>query len=304
GSVFFTAAVLLFQTVLHPLCVRYPPSARYRRCFLTELIKQHESTAAEPLDELYDTLADVLNEEESTHCYKNYFLPAGQPVTLSESVAIISGGTTGLVTWDAALHLAEWAIENPAVFRNRTVLELGSGIGFAGIAICKTCGPKTYIFSDCHPCVLQQLTNNICLNGFVWEPAAPRHSQREPLGQGAEAADHCEPQLVVAELDWGSVTENQLLDLQPDVVVAADVVYDPEIISSLIGVLQKLPPSRTDGKPPEVFIASTIRNLDTFCLFQAELDKAGIRWQSIPAHSSSTFLYDAQPDTTILQLFI
>lgn len=35
---------------------------------------QHESTAAEPLDELYDTLADLLNEEESTRCYKNYLL--------------------------------------------------------------------------------------------------------------------------------------------------------------------------------------------------------------------------------------
>lgn len=100
-------------------------------------------------------------------------------------------------------------------------MELGSGIGFAGIAICKTCSPKTYIFSDCHPCVLQQLTNNICLNGFVWEPATPCHTQRESQGQGAEAADHYEPQLVVAELDWGSITENQLLDLQPDVVVAA-----------------------------------------------------------------------------------
>jgi len=37
-------------------------------------LAQHESTAAEPLDELYDTLADILNEEESTHCYKNYLL--------------------------------------------------------------------------------------------------------------------------------------------------------------------------------------------------------------------------------------
>lgn len=116
--------------------MKYPPSAKYRRCFLTELIKkvplafqlifhsffyffslkihhvitnhsiqckynvlkwglecncflfhdnvmpraalfsspQHESTAAEPLDELYDALADVLKEGESTHCYKNYLL--------------------------------------------------------------------------------------------------------------------------------------------------------------------------------------------------------------------------------------
>ncbi|NXS73970.1 EF2KT methyltransferase, partial [Pandion haliaetus] len=295
---------ILHKTILHPLSVKYPPSTKYRRCFLTELIKKHESTAGEPLDELYDTLAGILNEEESTRCYKNYLLPTGEPVTLSESVAIISGGTTGLVTWDAALHLAEWAIENSAVFSNRTVLELGSGIGFTGIAICKTCKPKTYIFSDYHHCVLKQLTENIRLNGFVLEPGTTQHIQTESQGQKAEATNYQKTKLIVAELDWGSVTEKQLLDLQPDVIIAADVVYDPEIILILIGMLQKLSTSRADRKPPEVYVASTIRNPDTYHLFQAELDKAGIRWQITPAHSNTVFLCDVQPNVTILQLFI
>ncbi|XP_063582471.1 protein-lysine N-methyltransferase EEF2KMT-like isoform X2 [Pongo abelii] len=44
---------------------------------------------------------------------------SGGSVILSESTAIISHGTTGLVTWDAALYLAEWAIENPAAFTHR-----------------------------------------------------------------------------------------------------------------------------------------------------------------------------------------
>ncbi|XP_075623401.1 protein-lysine N-methyltransferase EEF2KMT isoform X1 [Balearica regulorum gibbericeps] len=295
---------ILHKTLLHPLCVKYPPATKYRRCFLTELIKKHESTAAEPLDELYDTLADLLNEEESTRCYKNYLLPTGEAVTLSESVAIISGGTTGLVTWDAALHLAEWAVGNAAIFSNRTVLELGSGIGFTGIAVCKTCNPKTYVFSDCHPCVLKQLAENIRLNGFTLEPKTTRHIQAESRGQEAEATNSPKPKIIVAELDWGSVTEKQLLDLQPDVIVAADVVYDPEITSALIGMLQKLSAFRAARKPPEVYVAFTIRNPDTYRLFQAGLDKVGIGWQIIPAHSNSFFLYDVQPNVTILQLFI
>ncbi|NXG26574.1 EF2KT methyltransferase, partial [Grallaria varia] len=295
---------ILHQTILHPLCVKYPPSTNYRRCFLTELIKKHESTAAEPLDELYDALADVLKEEEATQCYKNYLLPTGDCVTLSESTAMISGGTTGLITWDAALHLAEWAMENPEVFSDRTVLELGSGIGFTGIAICKTCQPKTYIFSDCHHCVLRQLGENIQLNGFVLEPGATWGIQTESQGQEVEAKNCQKPKVILAELDWDSVTEKQLVGLQPDVVIAADVVYDPEIILALIGMLQKLSTCRADRKPPEVFIASTIRNPDTYQLFQAELDKVGIRWQIIPAHGISKFLYDVQPNATILQLFI
>ncbi|NXI49029.1 EF2KT methyltransferase, partial [Chloroceryle aenea] len=295
---------ILHKTILHPLCVKYPPSTKYRRCFLMELIKKHEGTAAEPLDELYDALAGVLNEEESTHCYKNYLLPTGEPVTLSESVAVVSGGTTGLVTWDAALHLAQWAMGNSVLFSDRTVLELGSGIGFTGIAICKTCSPRTYIFSDCHPGVLKQLTENIHLNGFIVGPETPPRIQTKSQGQGAEATNCQTPELIVAELDWGSVTEKQPLDLQPDVIIAADVVYDPEIILALIGTLQNLATSRADREPPEVYIASTIRNPDTYHLFQAELDKVGIRWQIIPSHSNSIFLYDVQPNITILQLFI
>ncbi|NXN27350.1 EF2KT methyltransferase, partial [Nycticryphes semicollaris] len=295
---------LLFQTVLHPLGAKYPPPAKYRRSFLTQLIKKHESSGADPLDELYDALAGVLNEEESTRCYKSYLLPSGEPVTLCENVAIVSGGTTGLVTWDAGLQLAQWAIENGALFCDRTVLELGSGIGFTGIAVCKSCRPKAYVFSDCHPGVLQVLAENIRLNGFILEPATTCGIPAEPWGLDGEATNCQTPRLTVAELDWGSVTENQLSDLQPDVVIAADVVYDPEIILALIGMLQKLSACRADGKPPEVYIASTIRNPDTYRLFQTELEKARIGWQVIPARSNSTFLYDVQPNVNILQLFI
>ncbi|NXK47036.1 EF2KT methyltransferase, partial [Chauna torquata] len=304
GSAPALLADILRQTVLHPLCVKYPPSIKYRRRFLTELIKKHESTAAEPLDELYDTLADILKEEESTHCYKNYLLPTGESVTLAESEAIISQGTTGLVTWDAALYLAEWAIENSIVFSNRTVLELGSGTGFTGLAICKTCNPKAYIFSDYHHCVLKQLTENIRLNGFALEPETTNQIQTESQGQEAEGMNYRQPKLIVSELDWGSVTGKQLLDLQPDVIIAADVVYDPEITLALTGVLQKLSTFRADRKPPEVYIAFTIRNPDTYHLFQASLDKVGIGWQIIPGHSNSIFLDDMQSNVTILQLFI
>ncbi|NXQ13201.1 EF2KT methyltransferase, partial [Peucedramus taeniatus] len=299
-------ADILHKTILHPLCVKYPPSAKYRRCFLTELIKKLESTAAEPLDELYEALADVLKEEEeeSTHCYKNYLLPSGDCVSLCESTALISGGTTGLLTWEAALHLTQWALQNPGLFRGRTVLELGSGIGFTGIAICKTCQPRTFIFSDCHPRVLRQLGENIQQNGFTPEPDVTWSIQTESQGQEVEGENCQNLKVIVAELDWGSVTEKQLQGLRADIVIAADVVYDPEIILALIGMLQKLSTSRADRKAPEVFIASTVRNPDTYQLFQAELDKAGIRWQMIPAHSSCNFLYDVQPDVTILQLFI
>ncbi|NXS92396.1 EF2KT methyltransferase, partial [Jacana jacana] len=295
---------ILHKTVLHPLGAQYPPPTKYRRSFLTQLIKKHEPLGAEPLDELYDALAEALNAEESTRCYKSYFLPSGEPVTLCESLAIVSGGTTGLVTWEAGLQLAQWAIENGPLFQGRTVLELGSGIGFTGIAVCKCCHPRAYVFSDGHPGVLRALADNIRLNGFFLEPWTRPGTPREPRGRGAEARHGQKPTVAVAELDWGSVTEKQLWELQPDILMAADVVYDPETISALIGVLQKLSACRAEGKPPEVYVASTIRNPETHRLFQAELERAGIGWQVIPAPSNTAFLYDVQPNVNILQLFL
>ncbi|OXB52488.1 hypothetical protein ASZ78_005430, partial [Callipepla squamata] len=184
-----------------------------------------------------------------------------------------------------------------------TVLELGSGVGFTGLAICKTCNPKTYIFSDYHHCVLKQLRENIHLNGFTLEPETVSAAQADGQGQEAEGQKYQQPQLIVAELDWGSATEKQLLGLQADVVLAADVVYDPEVTLSLIGMLQKFSTLRADRKP-EVYIALTVRNPDTHQLFQAGLDKAGIRWQILPAHSNRILLHDAQPNLIILQLFV
>lgn len=45
--------------------------------------------------------------------------PSGDAVTLVENPAIVSQGTTGLVTWTAALYLAEWALQNPDTFAHR-----------------------------------------------------------------------------------------------------------------------------------------------------------------------------------------
>ncbi|XP_053550436.1 protein-lysine N-methyltransferase EEF2KMT isoform X2 [Bombina bombina] len=288
---------ILHKTILHPLCQKYPPSLQYRRLFLSEVIKRHERTGAEPLDELYNALAEVLNAEETNRCYKSYLLPSGDAVTLSENPAIISGGTTGLVTWEAALYLAEWATENASIFKDRTVLELGSGTGLAGLAICKSCFPKKYIFSDCHQQVLQQLKENLLLNGYLLDKP-PGHLVTED-GSSSETNT---TEISVLELDWESITDRQLGDLQAGVVIASDVVYDPEIIIPFIRVLINLFKGRNDGRKMEMLIASTIRNVETYGLFQKALDEAGLRWQVLPEHKKTLFPYDTTSKVEMLKL--
>nr|XP_061805334.1 putative protein N-methyltransferase FAM86B1 [Nerophis lumbriciformis] len=168
---------LLKQTCLHSLCRKFPPLPRYRKCFLSELIRR----------------------------------PCGDSVSLLESVALISEGTTGLVTWEAALYLAEWALDHPHAFNSRKVLELGSGAGLTGIALCRSCAPLSYIFSDCHPSVLRRLRDNLNLNGL-------------------NETNCTRTEITVEELDWTDVTKERLNDISADVLIAADVVYDPEVV--------------------------------------------------------------------------
>ncbi|KAG7223199.1 hypothetical protein INR49_015807 [Caranx melampygus] len=238
---------ILKQTCLHSLCQKCPPSVRYRRLFLSELIKRQEAAGCDPLDELYDALAEVVGAEDTTECYKSYLLPCGDAVSLLENVALISEGTTGLVTWEAALHLAEWALDHQQAFTGRTVLELGSGVGLTGITICRSCSPNRFFFSDCHPSVLQKLRANVQLNGLC---------------------EQTPPTVRVEELDWTQVTEEQLQQIGADTVIAADVVYDPDIVGSLVKLLSKI---LRCSSAPEVLICSTIRNPETYSGFKQQL---------------------------------
>uniref|UniRef100_A0AC11BBM7 Uncharacterized protein n=1 Tax=Ovis aries TaxID=9940 RepID=A0AC11BBM7_SHEEP len=214
--------------------------------------------------------------------------PSGDSVTLCESTAIVSHGTTGLVTWNAALYLAEWAVENPAVFTHRTALELGSGAGLTGLAICKTCRPRAYVFSDCHSRVLEQLRGNVLLNGFSLEPSIDAEAER--------------PRVAVAQLDWDTVTAPQLAAFQPDVILAADVLYGPETVLSLVGVLRKLSTCRKDQRAPDAYVAFTIRNPETCQLFTTELGRAGIPWEEVPRHNQKLFPYEEHSEMAILKL--
>ncbi|XP_041634488.1 protein-lysine N-methyltransferase EEF2KMT isoform X2 [Cheilinus undulatus] len=270
---------ILRQTCLHPLCQKFPPSVRFRRLFLSELIKR-EAAGCDPLDELYDALAEVVGTEETSECYKSYLLPSGDAVSLLENVALISKGTTGLVTWEAALYLAEWALDHHQAFTGRTVLELGSGVGLTGITICRSCSPKRFVFSDCHHSVLEKLRNNVELNGLTEEESA----------------------VSVEELDWTAATEETIEQIGADTVIAADVVYDPDIVEVLVKLLSKILRCSSHAVHPQVLICSTIRNQETYSGFKQQLESAGISHRVLTEAVSPVFPYNRDSKIELVEL--
>ena len=88
-------------------------------------------------------------------------------LTLMESRELISGsGTTGLRTWEAALHLGSYLLSSAGrelVFGKR-VLELGAGTGFLSLLCAKHLGANRILATDGDQGVINQLEANIFLN--------------------------------------------------------------------------------------------------------------------------------------------
>lgn len=64
--------------------------------------------------------------------------------------------------------LSDWALCNVEVFKDKKVVELGSGVGFTGITIAKYCQPRSIILSDCHEDVMNTIDKNIAINFSSW----------------------------------------------------------------------------------------------------------------------------------------
>ncbi|XP_022318118.1 protein-lysine N-methyltransferase EEF2KMT-like isoform X2 [Crassostrea virginica] len=374
---------VLEATVSSALCSSYPPSLSYRRAFVKYLIQKLEDNEVELCDEIYESYTDLLQEtedEDDTLCYKSYFLPNKEIVNLQESVHIISQGTTGLSTWQAALHLAEWCFEHESFLKNKNVLELGSGLGFLGIAVCKQCQLDSFTFSDFHPQVLFLLMKNIEIN-FLNEHFSLECPQflenceskdkkmlkkiKRQLSVKKEPAmeDSCEimqisynsmvssTETVEKELDehevgseqeeelsnsndhflasnshWSSVNdsnvyalnhsdsirlmkfnwefcnEKDLCESQPDVLLAADVVYDKAIIPFLVHVLNQFL-SGAFGSWPVAYIASTVRNEDTRDHFLVALGNKGLHYEILDPPTAKLFHYDDIIPIEILRIW-
>lgn len=98
---------------------------------------------------------------------------------------------------------------------------MGSGIGLAGIAICKTCNPKRYIFSDCHPNVLKQLRKNIIRNNLLIDSDTWNSKECEIETKSNSGSEEIQSSKVtIFRLDWGEITQELISEIQSDIIMA------------------------------------------------------------------------------------
>jgi len=295
---------LLKATLQNPLVQIYPSHIDYQRLFLKQLIQQLEINKVEVAEEIYESYVGLMQQRATeNYAYRIYRVSLDLEIILKESTLLISQGTTGLVTWQAAKAITEWCLVNRNILKNRNVLELGCGVGLTGITACKTCQLASYTFTDCHPQVLELLRHNLEIN-----------FKNHPDGRGT----HVSTEIAADKYLWQSTNISLipfhwddegtaaaiLRETRPDVILAADVIYEASTIGLLMRVLRYfLKMGNLDGSRTTAYIACTIRNEDTLNTFYKEADCLEITYEEIPCPICDTFFYDTICPMKMYKLF-
>lgn len=266
--------------------------APYLKKFLKRLITEVESNNGVVLDELYEKYAYYITSLKDDNMVKrnsrvckciSFLFPDGCSeapscpsvvklmVPLQCSLNILEGDT-GCAIWPSSLLLSEFVLSFPEVFSNKSCFEA--------------------ILSDGDLSSLDNLKSNLELNQLnITSDMLERSTQVQTL-------------VKCIYLPWESASESELQDLKPDIILGADVIYDPACLPHLIRlltiILRKKPFSHqgkvnsngqsnaATGAPyaissflesettPVAYIASVIRNMDTFSYFLKLADQANL----------------------------
>ncbi|RLN87227.1 hypothetical protein BBJ28_00004269 [Nothophytophthora sp. Chile5] len=199
---------------------------------------------------------DSLSAEDMHHLSYTVPVPDAPSVVVTCRVASVFN-EVGLKLWEAGWMLAEYVLAHDLEFRDKTVLELGAGVGFTGLVLACACRAKRVMLTDYAPNVMQNLRYNVEVNASKFR---------------------CPVEVQV--LDWDTWQSDNDVDNQPDVLLAGDCVYDVDSFPSLMRVLQGFLGSKTQR---EAIFASTIRNQKTFQAFLDQLETHRILYVDITA---------------------
>lgn len=241
----------------------YPPNICYKRAFVKRVIQWiecgvHRGRSEEVLEELLSEYIGLDNSQPSDFTYKTFMIPtegtllweSSDFVVCKEHCSIISGGTTGQRTWPGSLRLAEYILANSVLVAGKSVVEIGSGVGFLlnFLSLAKI-GVQEAVGTDFNSQVLKLLNFNVALNGRI-----------------SVGATSTSPKIF--SLSWGrahNVSWQRLLNC--DIAVGADVVYDPDLVDIIVETIEFLLLDSA-SKIKAVVLSLTIRDEKTFLKFK------------------------------------
>ncbi|KAI1317744.1 hypothetical protein EDD11_007918 [Mortierella claussenii] len=166
---------------------------------------------------------------------------------------------------------AEYLISHPELVAGKSVVDIGCGVGFLGIA-CAFLGAKKVVLTDGNTEVLAMARQNIGYNEVPCPTTA-------------------------SILDWESFTEEQVAVLDAEVLILSDLTYDPSNIVPLVTLLKAIL-----VKGVSAYMSSAIRNPQTFVDFFARITQecTGVEIEEIPLKDAEhLFFFDEQTVQTV-----
>jgi predicted nicotinamide N-methyase len=154
----------------------------------TELVAQPKQSAVQQAQQLsfikYTAPAETETETETGSITQDANIE--RSVITSESRGLIlSAGTTGFRTWEAALHLGSFLASEAgeAIVRNKRVIELGAGTGFLSLVCARYLGVRSVVVTDREPALIDNMREcvphnldsgqSIPIYPAVWEWGTP-----------------------------------------------------------------------------------------------------------------------------------
>lgn len=241
-------------------------------------ISDHEADDYQVSDRLMDRLALLVAtpllpetlelQQKAVVTYRLSLLPDPACLDILENRSLISaGGTTGLRTWEAALHLGQFLCTNSSLIQGKRVLELGAGTGYLSIICAKCLGAAHVTASDGSEEVVDSLPDNLVLNRVEYS--------HDPAATGIVT-----PKL----LKWGHAlmgTEEAAWNggQKVDVVIGADVTYDSRVVPFLVATMREL-----IGLYPgvDIIIGDAQRNPSTLAAFLQACREAQLQVTECP----------------------
>lgn len=262
-----------------------PRKPRFQLRVLKELVDRIQASISddeaddyEVADELMDRLGHLVStpllpeavetQKKSIVTYRLSLLPSPACVDILENRSLIAaGGTTGLRTWEAGLHLGQFLCANSSLVEGKRVLELGAGTGYLSILCAKYLGATHVTASDGAEEVVDSLPDNLVLNRVTWKfnSSTPGLVSPKLLKWGHAL-------LGTEEAEWNR-------GQKVDVVIAADVTYDSRVVPTLVATLTELMDLYPDV---DIIVADAQRNPSTLAAFYNACLKARLRITELP----------------------
>jgi predicted nicotinamide N-methyase len=127
---------------------------------------------------------------------------------------------TGINIWSASIVLSRWLVDNKGWFLNKNVCELGAGAGLPGLTCGIACNPKLIMITDYLPHCVENIEKNIEINKL------------SSSSSFSHAVDWSK------DATWPKLSNDTQQTF--DVLLGSDLIYDIEMIPSLLSVVTKL----------------------------------------------------------------